>query len=752
MFQHARWIWREDGAVPNSVSRFRAVFSLDAPPVSCEIAVSAHHFYRLWVNGSQVGGLCSPAPSNFQARKLYLTYEIGSLLKPGENVLAFEVLYLGGGGQNRTKGCPCLIFEAEGQTETGSFCVASGAGCRSSGVSAYLPGLPLRERRGMTGSTCYDRSREEEGWKLPGFDDSSWDCTVLSAANLLAPELSPQEIPEGAVSRHWVPKKIHEEPGFALYDAGEVLTGFVKVTLKGKKGARLRLRYGELLEGARKTWKDYKEPHPPTAMRVEHGAVNDATEYYLDDYIVQGTGEETWAECFTYKAFRYFELSGTEDCEILGVEVCKTGTDAPCLGGFSCDDPVLNAMAQACINTQKNNIMGLLVDCPHREQAEYLGDSLMQSRLLCYNFPDARTLLRKVLQDFADTQLHEGDFPFIAPVDWEPGSMFMLKMPEYDLLYPEILWEIWKFYGDWDALERFYPTAAKTAACYLARRDQNGLIPNDRTAVMHISDWPYPNIDEDGDALFVENVYALKGLKRLAEIAALLNRKDDHDYWLAEKNRTARDIRRAFFDEKEGLFRDTPVSEKHHPGVNTLAVEAGLFRPGELPRAIDYLAKPPMETRVILSWNYLKALFENGHAQKAFELISDPTARWGLMIAEGSKTIWEGFEDIESHSHAWNCYPLRLLQEYIAGVRCMEPGFTEVEIAPFFPEGMFEFSAQVCAAGGVIEVQGWKSGDGAKFQVELPEGVSGVFRYGDAEEILAEGSNEINVFGTGSPE
>ena len=279
-------------------------------------------------------------------------------------------------------------------------------------------------------------------------------------------------------------------------------------------------------------------------------------------------------------------------------------------------------------------------------------------------------------------------------------------------------------------------------------RDADGLIPKvirEGEPVMHISDWPYSSIDEEGDALFVENAYLLMGLGRLAEISSLLNRPGDHAYWLAEHTRLAGAIRNAFFDPEAGLFRDTPVSEKHHPGVNALAAEAGLFRTGELAGAMKYLASAPYETRVILSWNYLKTLFENGCRQKAFDLLADPSARWGLMASQGSKTIWEGFEDIESHSHAWNCYPLRLLQEYIAGIRCAAPGFTETEITPFFPEGLYEFSARVCAAGGVIEVQGWRSETGAKFQVELPEGVSGVFRYGEVEQPLEEGLTEVEI-------
>ena len=45
----------------------------------------------------------------------------------------------------------------------------------------------------------------------------------------------------------------------------------------------------------------------------------------------------------------------------------------------------------------------------------------------------------------------------------------------------------------------------------------------------------------------------------------------------------------------------------------------------------------------------------------------------------------------------------------------------------------------------MIEVQGWRSETGAKFQVELPEGVSGVFRYGEVEQPLEEGLTEVEI-------
>ena len=112
------------------------------------------------------------------------------------------------------------------------------------------------------------------------------------------------------------------------------------------------------------------------------------------------------------------------------------------------------------------------------------------------------------------------------------------------------------------------------------------------------------------------------------------------------------------------------------------------------------------------------------------------------MIREGSKTIWEGFEDIESHSHAWNCYPMRLLQEYIAGIHCIAPGFTRTEITPFFPRGITSFCTRVHAAGGSIIVQGWKD-TVVRFEVELPEGVTGNFQYGGRTVPLQTGLTKL---------
>ena len=726
----ALWIWRKEATEQNETARFRKAFWLTENPRTAKITVSAHHYFKLWVNGTLVSGLVSPATSVFQKHKLTLTYDIGHLLHEDENVLAFTVLWLGGGAQNRTRGCAGLYFEMEAELSDGWMKVCSDENCRCSGVTEYVPHLPMRERRILTGSTRIDLSRIEKDWDKPGFDDSGWEKAVISPAQYLAGKLIPQEIPEGDISAVWAPELIHTEEDFRLYDAGEVLTGFVRVKFRAEKGELLRLRYGELREGERKTYETRgAEVHP--LPQVEHGAVNDVTEYYIDEYITQG-GEEVWAEDFSYRAFRYIELTGK--AEILSLEACKTGTDADCAGSFRCGEDIPDRLVEACIRTQKNAIQGILVDCPHREQAQYIADSLMQTHLLIYNFPDAPALMRKVLRDFADNQYTEGYFTWNAPMDVNLDGQHLLRMPEYDLMYPTLLRDLWFYTGDMESVRIYYPVAAKMTAYYLAQRDKTGLMPKPSGPVMHISDWPYSEIDENSKYLFMYNGYLIKCLREMLDLAKLLGKKEEAAYWESELDRGRKAMFKWFYDEKAGFFKDTPESDKHNTAVQVMAVLTGLFPISETNRILHWLPEAPFETKVIMSWDYLSLLFRFGFKQQAYDMIVDPDVRWGRMMKEGFRCIWEGFEDIESHSHAWNAYPMRLMQEHLLGVKCVSPGFKTAVIEPFFPEGINVLEGDVWTPQGVLSVKLEKADGQIKCALIVPEGMVVLFRGGKIAE------------------
>lgn len=96
------------------------------------------------------------------------------------------------------------------------------------------------------------------------------------------------------------------------------------------------------------------------------------------------------------------------------------------VGYFVCGDPLLNALFSACIQTQKNNALGQLVDCPHREQAQYLADADLQAESLLYHF-DVVSMVEKVLTDFTDGNMPMGPFHSSIPA--------ILSIPIFRLKY-----------------------------------------------------------------------------------------------------------------------------------------------------------------------------------------------------------------------------------------------------------------------------------------------------------------------------
>jgi hypothetical protein len=87
----AQWIWHPDGdnhwAMPAGVRYFRRTIEVDAarPVKSAKLLTTAYEELKCWINGQPVGCVANPL-CNYR----YLTADLSSLLKPGENLLAVE--------------------------------------------------------------------------------------------------------------------------------------------------------------------------------------------------------------------------------------------------------------------------------------------------------------------------------------------------------------------------------------------------------------------------------------------------------------------------------------------------------------------------------------------------------------------------------------------------------------------------------------------------------------------------------------
>jgi alpha-L-rhamnosidase len=147
-------------------------------------------------------------------------------------------------------------------------------------------------------------------------------------------------------------------------------------------------------------------------------------------------------------------------------------------------------------------------------------------------------------------------------------------------------------------------------------------------------------------------------------------------------------------------------------------------------------------------------MFENGKSDEAYKLISrEQYPGWGYMLRQGAKTLWEGWDDKESHCHAWNGYPIRLLQEYVCGIQAVSPGFTDVRIRPFFPAGLRYAEASILTVLGPIHVR-WEfeqlteAGALIHLKLSIPSGASASL---DLELLQPDNAN-VRVFEYGGTE
>lgn len=116
---------------------------------------------------------------------------------------------------------------------------------------------------------------------------------------------------------------------------------------------------------------------------------------------------------FTYHSFRYIGVEFLDKKTEIQIDAYPTYTDVKPMSTFNSSSKELNDIWQSGINTRLNNIHSYFEDCS-REKFGYGGDivALLESHLVT---SDVETLLKKVLNDFADDQRSDGGITQTAP-------------------------------------------------------------------------------------------------------------------------------------------------------------------------------------------------------------------------------------------------------------------------------------------------------------------------------------------------
>jgi alpha-L-rhamnosidase len=696
----ARWIALPpagDFGRPQPCQMLRHEFTIRSGLLRARLYATARGLYRAWINGRMAGRDClTPGWTDYHRRQPYQTYDVTDLLYEGPAAIGLALAdgwycgAVGFGGRNHygpfPMGLAQILLEYEGGVEW----VLTGDGW----TGATGPWLCADLLHGET----YDARLEPGPWTEAGFDAGLWRPVASMQAGTVPFAASAAE-PVRAVEELAPVARLSPARGRWVFDMGQNLAGWVRLTTKGRAGEEAALRFAEVLS----------EDGAP--YRLNYRAA-EAT----DRYVRRGGEPETFEPAFTYRGFRYVEVDGlSSPQELDDVRAIAAHTPLRQTGLFTCSNPMVNQLVNAIRWTMRCNFVEVPTDCPQRdERLGWMGDAQAFAGTASYLY-DVAAFFTKWLQDVLDAQTPDGAFPNVAPNQMRIGE----GAPAWADAGVIVPWTVYRFTGDARLLRRHYDSMARFVE--MVRTANPDLIWRHRSGPNY-ADWL--NVDDPtppdlvGTAFFA-NSARLAG--RSARALGLIEEEQRHErlFWR---------IRHAF---QEAFLGPEGALECQSQTAQAVALRFDLLPTALRPLAVDRLVQSILGRGTTLSTGFvgvahlLPALSENGHLDLAYELLLQTRyPSWGFMVEQGATTIWErwdgfhpekGFQDPSMNS--FNHFALGSCGEWLfatvagIGLDPKVPGFRRFVLAPQPGPGLDHAEGSYLSLHGLIE-SAWRTGGG----------------------------------------
>ncbi len=544
------------------------------------------------------------------------------------------------------------------------------------------------------------------------------DCEKIPVKTTAAPggEMRPMILQPIVDHGYLGPKEIvSPKPGVFVVDFGQNIAGVVSLDLP----------------------EDMKEGHTITMVHTEE-LNEDGTVYtdvlrgakQTDTYIATGDERDldVWMPQFTYHGFRYCQITGLDCLEPYMIDARVIHTDLENRSSFRCGSPMVNAIQQALVMTERDNMHSILTDCPQRdERMAWMNDATVRFEETPYNF-DASRIFPKILQDIKNEQRSEGQFTCCSPYIYgglpaDPVCSSYLVAAKEALMH----------YGELGAVDEFFDGMAAWED-YLLSRSPDGTVD-----YSYYGDWAGPAYACMSDEFACSAVtpgevmstgYSYYNCKLLADFARRTGRAEAE----AKYTEKAEYVRKAFLD--KWFDPDTCKVATGSMGCQAFALWLGI-----LPAECEAQAAKVMRDDLVernykfttgnLNTRYLMDMLTKfGYIDDAWKVItSDEYPSFGFMFQNEATTIWERFElkknpNMNSHNHPMYGAVGYWFYAYLGGIIPTEPGFTRVSIKPYFPEKLLSCHAVVDTVMGEVSVR-WSKRYGKLYLfVQTPFGMT----------------------------
>ena len=248
---------------------FRKSFEITENIKNAEITICGLGFYVLYVNGVNITkGYLAPYISNPDNILYYDTYNITDKLKKGKNtigvLLGNGLLNCIGGGfwqydKGRFRSSPKLAVSVEIELQnTDKMIIHADESFKTHPSPILFDDMRCGE--------IYDARCEIPHWNMPDFDDSSWESAKLCESPrgetkictaepiVVGKKIKPLSVRKGKISvlptvnkgLPDMPLSESEMTGY-IYDFGVNCAGNVTLKIRGTKGQKISMQFGEIL-------------------------------------------------------------------------------------------------------------------------------------------------------------------------------------------------------------------------------------------------------------------------------------------------------------------------------------------------------------------------------------------------------------------------------------------------------------------------------------------------------------------------
>ena len=739
----ARWIWYPSGrCLQNTFVLFRRTLDLPAPCVRARGWISADSRYLLEVNGRRIQW--GPAPCDprwVEADPL----DLGAALAAGPNVIGAEVLFYGQGDGTSPLGKPGFLFHLEIECADGSRqTIVSDETWQAHLARAWTPGQYKRwYLRAL--QEVFDARLYPYGWTtreystnadwLPAmplecpsgkpplcstFPDYLLDTSGQPQACALRPRripmlretLEPARLAESMFIAWKRPAEEYFEcrPPNAFEairesSARETAEGQWRVELDGTRAAALTFELAEQMAG----W-PYFSIDAPAGTTVELMVQEGHT---VGGPALLNTHFDSWSrfvcrvgrnrfETFDYECCRWIQLhirGARGPVTVSQVGLRRRVFPWPQQPHIRFEEPALQRLIEASVNTLNNSALETLMDGAGRERQQYSGDGGHQMHGVHLAFGERR-LVARYLNTWSQGLTKDGYF-----MDCWPAYDRLARLAERQLDLTEwgpILdhgvgftldcWHHYSYTGELEALREPYPRLLRFARYLQDLVGPDGLLPVENLGVP----WVWIDFDAYQQQRHKQCAFNLYVAAAMERALAPLCRAFGHEGRAEAVGRFGRGLAEAavrrFWSPQRGLFvNNLPwLSEEKGPRTCDRSLATSIMFdqcPGnQIAAASDSLAECPAQMGLSYPASAGWRLWALAKAGRADAIVADLRRRWAPMASVRlNNTLQEGWLSEPDTSQQWShcaVVPLYIAYQGLMGLRPLEPGFRRFELRP----------------------------------------------------------------------